>query len=113
MIPRTSVNESKLDYKKFVILFKPLAKKADEKDLSAVRAKIKANEFDENQRFQLTAYSSDKNPSKARRVSLTRAISIRSFLIKMGVDRNKITVRALGNNKNAKLSNRVDIILLN
>ena len=42
-----------------------------------------------------------------------RAISVRSFLIKMGVEGNKITVRALGNNMDAELSNRVDIVLLN
>ena len=111
--PRMSLEEPKRDYKKFVVLFKPLAKTADETGLSTLAARLKASEFDENQRFQLTAYSSDKNPSKARRVSLMRAISIRSFLIKMGVDGNKITVRALGNNMDAELSNRVDIILLN
>jgi hypothetical protein len=31
----------------------------------------------------------------------------------MGVEGNKITVRALGNNMDAELSNRVDIVLLN
>ena len=111
--PRMPLKEPKVDHKKFVVLFKPLAKTADETSLSTLAARLKASEFDENQRFQLTAYSSDKNPSKARRVSLMRAISIRSFLIKMGVDGNKITVRALGNNMDAELSNRVDIVLLN
>ena len=111
--PRIPLKESKLDHKKFVVLFKPLAETAGETGLSTLRERLKASEFGENQRFQLTAYSSDKNPSKARRVSLMRAISIRSFLIKMGVDGNKITVRALGNNMDAELSNRVDIVLLN
>ena len=111
--PRMSLEEPKRDYKKFVVLFKPSAKTVDENGLSTLRARLKASEFDENQRFQLTAYSSDKNPSKARRMSLMRAISVRSFLIKMGVDGNKITVRALGNNMDAELSNRVDIVLLN
>ena len=111
--PRMPLKEPKVDHKKFVVLFKPLAKTADETSLSTLAARLKASEFDKNQRFQLTAYSSDKNPSKARRLSLMRAISIRSFLIKMGVDGNKITVRALGNNMDAELSNRVDIVLLN
>ena len=111
--PRMPPKEPELDHKRFVVLFKPLAKTADETGLTTLAASLKASEFDENQRFQLTAYSSDKNPSKARRVSLMRAISIRSFLIKMGVDGNKITVRALGNNIDAELSNRVDIVLLN
>ena len=111
--PRIPLKESKLDHKKFVVLFKPLAKTADKTGLSTLRARLKASEFDEKQRFQLTAYSSDKNPSKARRLSLMRAIFIRSFLIKMGVDGNKISVRALGNNMDAESSNRVDIVLLN
>tara|TARA_E500000331_G_scaffold326404_1_gene344477 strand:- start:284 stop:1042 length:759 start_codon:yes stop_codon:yes gene_type:complete len=110
---RMPLKESKRDNKKFVVLFKPFVKTADEKGLLALRESLKASELDENQRFQLTAYSSDKNPSKARRVSLMRAISVRSFLIKMGVKGNKITVRALGNNMDAELSNRVDIVLLN
>ena len=111
--PRMPLKEPKLDHKKFVVLFKPSAKTADENVLSTLRARLKTSKFGENQRFQLTAYSSDKNPSKARRMSLMRAISVRSFLIKMGVDGNKITVRALGNNMDAELSNRVDIVLLN
>ena len=112
-IPRVPIKEAKLDHKKFVVLFNPLAQSAGEKDLSKLKAEIKAKGFDKSQRFQLTAYSSDKNPSNARRVSLMRAISVRSFLIKMGVEGNKITVRALGNNMDAELSNRVDIVLLN
>ena len=113
IIPRVPIKEAKLNHKKFVVLFSPLAQSAAEKDLSKLKAEIKAKGFDKSQRFQLTAYSSDRNPSNARRVSLMRAISVRSFLIKMGVEGNKITVRALGNNMDAELSNRVDIVLLN
>ena len=112
-IPRVPIKEAKLNHKKFVVLFNPFAQRAGEKDLSKLKAEIKAKGFDKSQRFQLTAYSSDRNPSNARRVSLMRAISVRSFLIKMGVEGNKITVRALGNNMDAELSNRVDIVLLN
>ena len=96
-----------------MILFSPLAQNAGEKDLSKLKAEMKSKGFNENQRFQLIAYSSDRNPSNARRVSLMRAISVRSFLIKIGVEANKITVRALGNNMDGELSNRVDIVLLN
>ena len=113
IMPRVPIKEAKLSHKKFVVLFSPLAQSAAEKDLSKLKAEIKAKGFDKSQRFQLTAYSSDRNPSNARRVSLMRAISVRSFLIKMGVEGNKITVRALGNNMDAELSNRVDIVLLN
>ena len=113
VIPRTPIKEAKLDHKKFVILFTPLAQNAGEKDLSKLKAEMKSKGFNENQRFQLIAYSSDRNPSNARRVSLMRAISVRSFLIKIGVEANKITVRALGNNMDGELSNRVDIVLLN
>ena len=112
-IPRIPIKEANPDHKKFVILFNPLAQNAGQKDLSKLKAEIKANGFNKNQRFQLTAYSSDRNPSNARRVSLMRAISVRAFLIKMGVEGKKIIVRALGNNLDTELSNRVDIVLLN
>jgi outer membrane protein OmpA-like peptidoglycan-associated protein len=47
--------------------------------------------------------------SKARRLSLSRALSVRSFLIKSGVRSTRIGVMALGNKSSGTLQNRVDI----
>ena len=69
--------------------------------------------LNKNQRLELTAYSSEDSASKARRMSLMRALTIRSFLIKRGISSNKLNVKALGNNTGMGPVDRVDIILLN
>ncbi len=62
-------------------------------------------------RLQLQAYagSVSMSSSKARRVSLSRALSIRSYLIKSGIPSTRIDVRALGNKSTEKPINRVDV----
>ena len=47
--------------------------------------------------------------SKARRKSLSRALSVRSFLMKNGIRSTRIDVRALGNKTKEMPLNRVDI----
>jgi len=62
-------------------------------------------------RLQLMAYAGAEglSASKARRLSLSRALSVRSFLIENGVRSTRIDVRALGNKTSDKPANRVDI----
>ena len=62
-------------------------------------------------RLQLQAYAggASMSSSKARRVSLSRALSVRSFLIESGVRSTRIDVRALGNKSTEKPINRVDV----
>jgi len=62
-------------------------------------------------RLQLLAYAggADLSSSKARRLSLSRALSVRSFLIEKGVRSTRIDVRALGDKTTDKPVNRVDI----
>lgn len=62
-------------------------------------------------RLQLMAYAGaeDLSASKARRLSLSRALSVRSFLIESGVRSTRIDVRALGNKTTEEPANRVDI----
>ncbi len=78
------------------------------KDLQALAAKLKSKE---NLRLQLMAYAGDKSlsASKARRLSLSRALSVRSFLIESGVRSTRIDVRALGSKTTEKPLNRVDV----
>ena len=61
---------------------------------------------------QLLAYAAgdEENASKARRLSLSRALAVRSFLIDQGVRSTRIEVRALGNNVPDGSPDRVDII---
>ena len=64
-------------------------------------------------RLQLLAYAGgqDLSTSKARRMSLSRALAVRSFLINKGVRSTQIDVRALGSKTNEKPVNRVDFNL--
>ena len=64
-------------------------------------------------RLQLQAYAGgqDLSTSKARRMSLSRALAVRSFLIGKGVRSTQIDVRALGSKTNEKPVNRIDLNL--
>jgi len=61
---------------------------------------------------QLLAYAAgdDESASKARRLSLSRALAVRSFLIDQGVRSTRIEVRALGNKVPQGAPDRVDIV---
>ena len=64
---------------------------------------------DEKSRLQLLAYAAEDSPSKARRLSLSRALAVRSHLIAKGVRSTRIDVRALGDQIPGGEPNRVDL----
>ena len=72
---------------------------------------IAAMNDDDNLRIQLQAYAEGDgaNASKARRLSLSRALQVRSYLIDQGVRSTRIDVRALGANVPSGPADRVDI----
>ena len=78
-------------------------------DLDAIAQKMSA---DDNLRLQLLAYASGTadESSRARRMSLSRALAVRSYLIKQGVRSTRMDVRALGNNVQGTPADRVDVI---
>jgi outer membrane protein OmpA-like peptidoglycan-associated protein len=51
---------------------------------------------DERLRVELLAYAALEDPSQARRLSLSRALAARSFLVEHGVRTQRIDVRPLG-----------------
>ena len=65
-------------------------------------------------RLQLKAFAGNSagTPSAARRLSLSRALAVRSFLIEQGVRSTRIDVRALGVPQDGGPAERVDAILL-
>jgi outer membrane protein OmpA-like peptidoglycan-associated protein len=77
---------------------------------------------DENARLQLIAYASGEgmSASKARRLSLARALSVREYLIANGIEGTRMDVRALGEEAGGLPSgspadspaNRVDIAMI-
>jgi outer membrane protein OmpA-like peptidoglycan-associated protein len=67
---------------------------------------------DDGLRVQLLAYAVaiDDNTSRARRMSLSRALAVRAYLIEKGVRSTRMDVRALGSNVDGEPADRVDII---
>jgi outer membrane protein OmpA-like peptidoglycan-associated protein len=67
---------------------------------------------DGNARVQLLAYASsaDDSASRARRLSLSRALAVRAYLIDQGVRSTRMDVRALGSKAEDGPSDRVDIL---
>jgi outer membrane protein OmpA-like peptidoglycan-associated protein len=68
---------------------------------------------DASLQIQLLAYAQgdEDTASKARRLSLSRALAVRSFLIDQGVRSTRIEVRALGNKVSEGAPDRVDIVV--
>jgi outer membrane protein OmpA-like peptidoglycan-associated protein len=64
-------------------------------------------------RLQLLGYagSTQDSASKARRTSLFRALSVRTYLMKLGVRSTRMDVRALGNLVESGAPDRVDAVL--
>ncbi len=62
-------------------------------------------------RVQLLAYAGGEalSSSKARRLSLSRALAVRSYLIENGLRSTRIDVRALGDKTTEEPLNRVDV----
>ncbi|USG62681.1 OmpA family protein [Sneathiella marina] len=66
----------------------------------------------EGQNVQLIAYATGDSNSAARRLSLGRALSVRSKLMDLGVKNNKIEVRALGQPTGDGPVDRVDLVMI-
>ena len=64
-------------------------------------------------RLQLLAYAggSARSAGQSRRLSLSRALSVRSYLIDKGVRSTRIDVRALGNRFQDGPADRVDLLV--
>lgn len=82
--------------------------------LGQITAIANALANDPAQRLQLKAYAaaSADSASLARRLSLTRALTVRSALIEQGVRSTRIDVRALGGKDAGDTPDRVDIFII-
>ncbi|SLN73512.1 OmpA family protein [Oceanibacterium hippocampi] len=69
---------------------------------------------DNDQRVQLKAFAADtgEGANSARRVSLSRALAVRAYMIDGGVRSTRIDVRALGDADDGGDADRVDIVML-
>jgi len=75
---------------------------------------VKNLKSNEKSRVQLLAYAAsvDGNASKARRLSLSRALSVRAHLMAQGIASTRMDVRALGDRTKTGPADRVDVMLL-
>jgi outer membrane protein OmpA-like peptidoglycan-associated protein len=81
-------------------------------DLDALVQRLNGNE---RLRLQLVAYAAGppQEANQARRVSLQRALAVRSYLMEHGINNSRMDVRALGNRAEDKdAPDRVDIVML-
>ncbi|MDE0811014.1 MAG: OmpA family protein [Alphaproteobacteria bacterium] len=78
-----------------------------------LRDLVKGLQKDENRRVQLLAYatSQEGNTSKARRLSLSRALAVREYLMAQGIVSTRMDVRALGDRSKSGPANRVDVMI--
>ena len=67
-----------------------------------------------DRRVELRAYASgeDASPSEARRLALSRALAVRSFLVENNVRSTRIDVKTLGDRSEGGPPDRVDIVLM-
>jgi outer membrane protein OmpA-like peptidoglycan-associated protein len=68
---------------------------------------------DSSLRLQLMAYAGgdSQTASQARRLSLSRGLAVRKYLIDKGISSTRIDVRALGNKFESGPSDRVDVVV--
>jgi outer membrane protein OmpA-like peptidoglycan-associated protein len=82
---------------------------AAKSELDSLAQKMTA---DGTMRIELTAYASGTpdTATQARRLSLLRALAVRSYLIRQGVASTRMDVRALGDKVQGEPSDRVDLV---
>lgn len=95
------------------MVFAPNTSDTPDQAKSTLEKVVAALKADEQVHIQLIAYASGPpdQASQARRVSLQRAISVRSYLMEQGIKSTRIDVRALGNRSDVPgPQDRVDIV---
>jgi outer membrane protein OmpA-like peptidoglycan-associated protein len=81
--------------------------------MAALDALVSRLERQPDLRLQLKAYASGTGEmaSRARRLSFSRALAVRSYLIERGVRGTRIDVRALGSDTDVAPRDRVDLVV--
>ncbi|MEI7712083.1 MAG: OmpA family protein [Rhodospirillales bacterium] len=94
------------------IPFTPDQSELGKDGIAAIEGLIEAGYAAGTSTFSVVAFASGKpdDPSSARRLSLARAIAVRTVLQNNSVPSRKITVRALGNQAGDGPPDRVDIV---
>ncbi|TNE36761.1 MAG: hypothetical protein EP348_06660 [Alphaproteobacteria bacterium] len=108
----TSVKQAATAARRSRVLFDKGADELDAKAEKTIRKIAEAVKASPRETVQLFAYGTGDNVSAARRLSLGRALAVRSKLMSLGVENTRIEVRALGKPEGADPANRVDLVLI-
>jgi outer membrane protein OmpA-like peptidoglycan-associated protein len=81
---------------------------------AAIQNLVKATPSSDGTSYNVVAYAAGtpEDPSTARRLSLSRALAVRSALMAGGISSSHIYVRALGADAGDKTPDRVDVAVL-
>lgn len=114
LLPKIATRSESIIQGKKLIIFKQGDAKLSLEAKSALNNISDSLKSNPNNRMQLQAYAGEPNlsASRARRLSLSRALSVRSYLIKKGIRSTRIDVRALGNKVSEGEPNRVELKLI-
>jgi len=83
-------------------------------DVSKIKDVVNTIKNDERKRLKIKSYASpiDDRSGSARRISLQRAIAIRSIMVENGIEGVRINVQAMGNTANSGAKDRADILVI-
>lgn len=101
-----------LDLDQFSLAFKAGIADLDEDQKSLIKQKVVPRLLkDQAARLQILAYASrtDGTESSSRRISLSRALSARSYLLENGIKPTRIDVRALSDKTTEPPVDRIDV----
>lgn len=92
------------------LMFKPSADELSDENTRMLAPQIAKLERDEDLKLRIVAYAGGQGGSSisARRMSLSRALAVRSYLMDRGISASRLEVRALGNRSQDGPPDRVD-----
>lgn len=93
------------------LTFEPDDARLNETHRALLKSIVAKLSVDGDATVQLLAYAQAENRSKARRLSLSRALAVRSYLLSQDVRNTRIEVRALGDQIPGGKPDRVDVVL--
>lgn len=83
-------------------------------DVVKIKDVVNTIKNDERKRLKIKSYASpiDDRSGSARRISLQRAIAIRSIMVENGIEGVRINVQAMGNTASSGAKDRADILVI-